>query len=110
MPILSLTGFVIYSESRSPHLQMRDNLFFSKEFSENEGVKGLPDRSVVQNPPALQETRETVSSFAGSERSLEEEIAPHSNGTPLQWHPTPVLLPGKSHGQKSLVACSPCCC
>ena len=24
-----------------------------------------------------------------------------------QWHPTPVLLPGKSHGQKSLVGCSP---
>ena len=24
-----------------------------------------------------------------------------------QWHPTPVLLPGKSHGQKSQVGCSP---
>ena len=24
-----------------------------------------------------------------------------------QWHPTPVLLPGKSHGPKSLVGCSP---
>ena len=24
-----------------------------------------------------------------------------------QWHPTPVLLPGKSHGQSSLVGCSP---
>ena len=24
-----------------------------------------------------------------------------------QWHPTPVLLPGKSHGQGSLVGCSP---
>ena len=24
-----------------------------------------------------------------------------------QWHPTPVLLPGKSHGQRSLVVCSP---
>ena len=22
-----------------------------------------------------------------------------------QWHPTPVLLPGKSHGQRSLVGC-----
>ena len=28
------------------------------------------------------------------------EIAP-------QWHPTPVLLPGKSHGWRSLVGCSP---
>ena len=24
-----------------------------------------------------------------------------------QWHPTPVLLPGKSHGQRSLGSCSP---
>ena len=25
----------------------------------------------------------------------------------MQWYPTPVLLPGKSHGQSSLVGCSP---
>jgi len=25
----------------------------------------------------------------------------------LPWHPTPVLLPGKSHGRRSLVGCSP---
>ena len=25
-----------------------------------------------------------------------------------QWHPTPVLLPGESQGQRSLVGCSPC--
>ena len=24
-----------------------------------------------------------------------------------QWHPTPVLLPGKSHGWRGLVGCSP---
>ena len=24
-----------------------------------------------------------------------------------QWHPTPVLLPGKSHGWRSMVGCSP---
>ena len=26
------------------------------------------------------------------------------------WQPTPVLLPGKSHGQRSLVGCSPWGC
>ena len=26
------------------------------------------------------------------------------------WHPTPILLPGKSHGQRSLVGCSPWGC
>ena len=24
-----------------------------------------------------------------------------------RWHPTPILLPGKSHGRRSLVGCSP---
>ena len=27
-----------------------------------------------------------------------------------KWHPTPVLLPGKSHGRRSLVGCSPWGC
>ena len=27
-----------------------------------------------------------------------------------QWHPTPVLLPGKSHGRRSLIGCSPWSC
>ena len=27
-----------------------------------------------------------------------------------RWHPTPVLLPGKSHGRRSLVGCSPLGC
>ena len=29
------------------------------------------------------------------------------SGRRRQWHPTPVLLPGKSHGRSSLVGCSP---
>ena len=28
-------------------------------------------------------------------------------GQRRQWHPTPVFLPGKSHGRRSLVGCSP---
>ena len=28
----------------------------------------------------------------------------------IQWHPTPVLLPGKSHGWRSLVGCGPLGC
>ena len=29
------------------------------------------------------------------------------DGRRRQWHSTPVLLPGKSHGRRSLVGCSP---
>ena len=32
---------------------------------------------------------------------------PYSKFWRRQWHPTPVLLPGKSHGRRSLVGCSP---
>ena len=31
-------------------------------------------------------------------------------GQRRQWRPTPVLLPGKSHGQRSLLGCSPWGC
>ena len=31
----------------------------------------------------------------------------HTGSWRRQWHPTPVRLPGKSHGQRSLVGCSP---
>jgi len=30
-----------------------------------------------------------------------------THGRRRQWHPTPVLFPGKSHGWRSLVGCSP---
>ena len=33
-----------------------------------------------------------------------------SHGWRRQWHPTPVLLPGKSHGRRILVGCSPWGC
>ena len=47
----------------------------------------------VKNPPAMQET--WVQSL-GQEDPLEEV-----------WQPTPVFLPGESHGQRSLVGYSP---
>ena len=34
-------------------------------------------------------------------------LIPRHNRRMRQWHPTPLLLPGKSHGGRSLVGCSP---
>ena len=34
----------------------------------------------------------------------------HAHFWRRQWHPTPVLLPGKSHGRRSLVGCRPWGC
>ena len=67
--------------------------------------------------------------FLAWEDPLEKEMATHSNilaweipwteesgglqsmglrkSRRRQWYPTPVLLPGKSHGQRSLIGCSP---
>ena len=50
----------------------------------------------VQNPPAIWETQ--VRSVGG-EDPLEKEMATHSS-----------ILPGKSHGQRSLAGCSPWGC
>ena len=51
---------------------------------------------MVKNLPAMQETHETVV------RSLCQKI-PWRRA----WQPTPVFLPGDSHGQRSLVGYSP---
>ena len=50
----------------------------------------------VKNLPARQETQETQVQSLGQEDPLEEGM-----------QPTPVLLPGESHGQRSLVGYSP---
>ena len=40
-------------------------------------------------------------------KSFEEIIGNYIHFRRRQWHPTPALLPGKSHGWRSLVGCSP---
>ena len=40
-------------------------------------------------------------------KSFEEIIGNYIHFRRRQWNPTPALLPGKSHGWRSLVGCSP---
>ena len=54
---------------------------------------GFPGGSAVKNLPAMQETR-----FDPWVRKICWR---------RKWQPTPVLLPGKSHGQRSLIGYSP---
>ena len=56
---------------------------------------GFPGGSVVKNLPA---NAGDVGLIPGLGRSL---------GGKKKWQPTPVFLPGKAHGQRSLVACRP---
>ena len=52
---------------------------------------GFPGGSAVKNPLVIQETQETGVRSLGQEDSLEGA-----------WQPTPVFMPGDSHGQRSL--------
>ena len=46
--------------------------------------------------------------FASYRKEREHQFKlPYTVSWRRQWHPTPVLLPGKSHGWRSLVGCSP---
>ena len=54
---------------------------------------GFPSGSVIKNPPAVQETWV---------QSLGQKAPPRR-----KWQPTAVFLPGKPHGQRSLLGCSP---
>ena len=62
---------------------------------------------MARNLPARQETQ--VPSL-GLEDPLEKGMATHPNILAWRraWLPTPIFLPGESHGQRSLVGCSPC--
>ena len=41
----------------------------------------------------------------GGEFSIPKNINPREGDNRRQWHPAPVLLPGKSHGRRSLAGC-----
>ena len=56
---------------------------------------GFPGGSVVKNLPDIAGGMRDASSISGSGRSAGRK-----------WQPTPVFLPGKSHGHRSLVGCS----
>ena len=51
---------------------------------------------MVKNPPVMQETQEMRVRLLGLEDPLEEDK-----------QPTPVFLPGESHGQRSLAGYGP---
>ena len=48
-------------------------------------------------------------SFQSQRKAMPKNIQTTAqlNSSHMQWHPTPVLLPGKPHGRRSFVGCSP---
>ena len=66
----------------------------TEQLSLPQGSAGFPGHSALNNPPA---NAGDTGSIPGLERSPWRR----------KWQPTPVFLPGKSHGPKTLVCCSP---
>ena len=94
--ILRHTSFCITS-SRFIYLSSTDsNLFLFT--AEEHSIVGFPGDSVVKNLPATHCRRHRSCSFD-----------PWVSKIPWRgkWQPTPVFLPGKSHGQRSLAGYSP---
>ena len=52
-------------------------------------------------------TKDTKRQIAQLLKSQEQKQGIMHTSQRRQWQPTPVFLPGKSHGRKSLVGCSP---
>ena len=73
-------------------VKKRKKIFGNRIISTYILISGFPNGSVVKNLPAVPETR--VRSL-GQEDPMEEEMATHSS-----------ILPGESHGLKSLVGYS----
>ena len=65
---------------------------------EKQRLKGMREIKRLFYPSWVQDTYYTCKRCYQVDRSWKR-----------QWHPTPVLLPGKSHGRRSLVGCSPWC-
>ena len=75
------------------------SVLFSNDYDPKSNHRALDYCNLAQDMPAslLEEKSHDLSRF-------------HIKGRRRRWHPTPVLLPGKSHGQRSLVGCSPWGC
>ena len=68
-----------------------------RQLSQNPGDSRLQVGVVVKNPPANTGDIRDLDSVPGSGRFSWRRA----------WQPTPIFLPGKTHGQRSLAGCSP---
>ena len=91
MTLFLLSAFLSHSMTAKILLSLRCSV--SRLGSLVPWSTGLPSGSAVKKPPAVQETQV---------QSLGRKIPWRR-----EWLPTPVFLPGESHGQRRLVGYSP---
>ena len=85
-----------------------------QHYSSNESILQCSTFFIVQLSHAYMTTGKTIAltrrTFVDEVMSLLFNMLSRLVIRRRQWHPTPVLLPGKSHGRRSLVGCSPWGC
>ena len=100
--LLTFFSRSVMSESATPRTQTSLSFTISLNLFKLMSIESvMPSNHILCRPLLLQP-------------SIFPSIRVFSNESALnrrrQWHPTPVLSPGKSHGQRSLVGCSPWGC
>ena len=70
----------------------------------------FPYPAAWTSPKVLTDQTEAFGADPHISFSLENPLVTHLTSALACHYPTPVLLPGKSHGRRSLVGCSPWCC
>ena len=84
------------------------NIFHANRKQKKAGVAILSDKIDLKIKKI---TRDKERHYIMIKGSIQEEditiVNIYAVNWRRQWHPTPVLLPGKSHGWRSLVGCRP---
>ena len=90
------SSFTQFTDSNANLFQKHCHRHTEKNIKPDIWVPYVPGGTVVKNPPAKQETQT-------------RRVDPWVGKIPWRrkWQPTPLFLPGKSHGQKSLEGYSP---
>ena len=83
------------------------NNTFNNTINSSEKTKLFPLRKKVRMPTLTDSAQHSTASSSQSNQQEKEIKGIQIERQRRQWHPTPVLLPGKSHGWRSLVGCSP---
>ena len=114
LEVLSFSGF----RAGASILQLTGQIQPLPVFENKVSLEDSHAHSSVSCPQLLLGCSGTVEYLLQTERSTSlnhflsgsfwmKFASPSSRARRRQWHPTPVLLPGRSHGRRSLVGCSP---
>ena len=93
------------SDLNRKEVQKREDIYVCVRIYAGEGNSIPLQYSCLEDP--IEKGKATHSSILATDSIVHGVAKSWTRLSQFQWHPTPVLLPGKSHGWRSLVGCSP---